>query len=275
MPTFWQMVWQKLDDIGLVPVEARTGNGQLLVTKVKAHRTVGEKQEMKAGELARTALNEFADEWAKAGARLRAPPQWRVKASDESHAKAKRILEFIAHFRVGLGGARTSSLLPRQPGRKKRGAFYTPQAAPPVRPHTQWQEGHIWRCTKCMRSAFTRDGKRRFRREECKGWKTLVPRAAAPAAELARVAAAAAGVESSHMLLLAGPYIFCRVCGAYAKLQARGLKSRCHGYPLSEAPADVGRRRRRNRLEAGRDPITGGAFAGEEERQGSGWFLWR
>ena len=116
----------------------------------------------------------------------------------------------------------------------------------------------------CMRSAFTRDGRRRFLREECKAWKPQL--AARPAVEVAREAAAAAGVASSHSLAQAGPFIFCRVCGALAKRQVRRLKGFCAGYPLSEAPAHVGRRRRRNRLEAGRDPYSGIAFAGEEER---------
>ena len=84
----WQMVWQKIDDIGLEVVAASTGGHQIVVTKVKAHRTTAEKAEMQASELARTALNELADEWAKAGADLQAPPLWRVKASDEGHAKA-------------------------------------------------------------------------------------------------------------------------------------------------------------------------------------------
>ena len=59
------------------------------------------------------------------------------------------------------------------------------------------------------------------------------------------------GQSSTHALLSAGQFLFCRLCGAYTAAKVVNLASICVGRPSSSSAAD-----RRNRLLKGLHPIS-------------------
>ena len=114
----WAKIWDRLQEMDLVPED------NLAVVKVKAHRAAVAKQRLEEAAsrelgwdgtaearqtLKLTRLNELADKWAKKGASLSGPPSYQVQAARSKAADCKSILEFVAHFRVGLNGLKTTT----------------------------------------------------------------------------------------------------------------------------------------------------------------------
>ena len=119
----WVMVWDKLDDLGMVPGE------HFQVLKVKAHKRRADKDRLEqlasqglclpgvreAGmELQHTRMNEVVDFWAKRGAALAQVPQGKLEAAKEHLDKCKSILEYIAHYRCRLDGVKSTTWQPTQ-----------------------------------------------------------------------------------------------------------------------------------------------------------------
>ena len=79
-----------------------TPGGNLTVTKVKAHRSKKVMEALPPPEKLRADLNVKADLGAKAAAAEQLPDQYRVQLAKEKLHRAKRALEYVAHFRVSL-----------------------------------------------------------------------------------------------------------------------------------------------------------------------------
>ena len=175
---------------------------------------------------------------------------------------AKRVLEFIAHFRIALGpeptttwvkckGGPASSAAPKRRGRPRQ------QLPVPRRGHTlvavDNAPGHFI-CNACGLSA--RSVKRRdlLACTECCGSRLARLRASAPPP-----------IEDGsrqHALVDRGSLVFCATCGAYSFSRAAGLlRATCGGPPVSDSNRDVQRRLRRERLMNGLHPVTGKALA--------------
>ena len=64
-------------------------------------------------------------------------------------------------------------------------------------------------------------------------------------------------VAAGHILMSAGPILFCVKCGCYTTTNRRGLGRSCQGMPEGCSSQAVSRRRRRKLLLEGRHPISG------------------
>ena len=99
----WREIWATLEDLGKTPCEDHRENG-IRIYKAKSHLSKKEKEKQTPEELARTVLNEDADEYAKKGAELVASREWHRAYRQEGKTLSKRICEYIASFRVALAG---------------------------------------------------------------------------------------------------------------------------------------------------------------------------
>ena len=216
----WMLIWEKLDDLMLVPGD------NLTVTKVKAHKTKAAKQQLEQRasrglhlegtaqarkELRLTVLNERADEWAKKGAKLDGPPNFVESSAFEKLDECKGILEYIAHFRAAMVGHKSTTWEPvkgkgarawLREARQKRSERLLARRLQRGRQHSFVQTGRYIGCTRCNRRAYTESGKRKLELQECSTviqghWRKQQNRAAAKTKQKAaqRIASIAEGRE--------------------------------------------------------------------------------
>ena len=183
------------------------------------------------------------------------PPEWRVKDAQEALAVNKRVLSYLAAFRVAIG-CPTTSLEPavgRIRGPRRRRVQHGVGHA------LFWCDG-AWRCTSCSRHARTREGRARLLEGRCLGRLPELARARARAE--ARGANPPLGqvvevpVALPHDLDQVGCFAFCRRCGAYSGSRAVRLLGPCEALRPEVLPRDATRARRRDRLLAGRHPVS-------------------
>ena len=80
--------------------------------------------------------------------------------------------------------------------------------------------GKGWRCTRCMREAWTQKGRNRLRRIPCVGDPSVA-------------------VHESHSLHITGGVLWCMKCGAHTKIMPLSLTRECVGGPRSGAYKNV------------------------------------
>ena len=229
------------------------------MVKVKDHRTASAKKQLEATAsrplgwagtaearttLQLTHLNELADKWAKKGASLSGPPAHRVQAAKEKAADCKRILEFVAHFRVELKGLKTTTWEPEKGGRGARKALREARLQRVQRLRERRQEGgrqHSFEtigsmsvCRKCNRRAHTAKGRQKLELQACD---PAAHRLNQRARDKARRQGQKLGAEQEeavldaiapvgpqgHRLAHVGPVSFCLKCRCYTVHVGRGL----------------------------------------------------
>ncbi|CAK0816105.1 unnamed protein product [Prorocentrum cordatum] len=277
----WTWIWDLLDERDLSP------GVSLAVVKVKSHTSQKHRAKMDEVDQERYRMNDAVDKLAKQGAQCPVP-EWAVALAKSRSRQIKRVMEYVASFRVLLAGVATAVA-------ERRGPRHQGNAGrrPPVhRGHELVLHGTTWRCRHCKAHCRTQAGKRKLDREECR------PAAEVEAARANRQArrrrqgdpppprrgaegdGGGDGGEGSprpgrpdvprpppaptreHRWVTAGDFVVCRVCGAFYRCRARRALDGCTG-KLTNAPRDQARRRRRDRLLDGRNPYTGVAMGGE------------
>ncbi|CAK0882115.1 unnamed protein product [Prorocentrum cordatum] len=158
----WLEIWDRLDDMDILP------GRELSVIKVTSHISQAKRLELPEEVQIHMKHNDLADEWAKQGADLSAPPEWATLQVKQELKATKRVLEYIGHFRVLLDGVKLAE--PR-PKRQQGQEVHTPQAA---RPHAGPRHPHVLevcrgysKCTSCGKIARTRLAA--FQLQECRG----------------------------------------------------------------------------------------------------------
>ena len=188
------------------------------------------------------------------------PEQWQVDFGKTELRKRMRILEYMAHFRVGLRSCTTTL----KQGARRRGRHIVAPRARTGQVHVLVKRGGRWQCQACPRWAATLAGRKRLQEQRCAG------RVAALTSARARAGVRRAAVDLGctpaetpeampHATKVCGAYAVCLRCAAYALRRARGLLRACSG-PLSCSPRDIQRAYRRDRLLDGRHPVTGAAL---------------
>ncbi|CAK0815116.1 unnamed protein product, partial [Prorocentrum cordatum] len=86
---------------------------ELSVIKVASHISQAKRLELPEEVQTHMRHNDLADEWAKQGADLSAPPEWATLQVKQELKATKRVLEYIGHFRVLLDGVKLAE--PRHP----------------------------------------------------------------------------------------------------------------------------------------------------------------
>jgi hypothetical protein len=133
--------------------------------------------------------------------------------------------------------------------------------APAVRPaelggHVVRKRGLHSVCTQCLGASCDH---RAFAAKRCRGSAVLLW-----AQRAARDAEAAVEDGGGHVRRLTAGVLWCDACGAFAEERARGLARPCRGHPSEETAS-----RRRDRLRAGRHPVTGAVLVGTTVREPS------
>ena len=281
----WVLIWDRLEALELVP------EVNLQVSKVKAHKTAEAKRRLEEAAsrglhqtgtaearqaLQLTYLNELADKWAKKGARMAGPPSFKVQEAKEKAAECKTILEYVAHFRVGLQGLKTTTWEPAR-GRGARQALREARRLRLERLRHRREQGgrqHSFEvigsmsvCRKCNRRAHTAASRRALEMQACD---PAAHRLNQRAREKARRQEKRQGAEvkeevldaiapvgpHGHRLAQLGKLTFCTSCSCYTEHVGRGLLEECKGRPLSNSNADRSRRCTRKLLMAGKHPGT-------------------
>ncbi|CAK0897978.1 unnamed protein product, partial [Prorocentrum cordatum] len=103
----WLEIWDRLDDMDILP------GRELSVIKVASHISQAKRLELPEEVQIHMRHNDLADEWAKQGADLSAPPEWATLQVKQELKATKRVLEYIGHFRVLLDGVKLAE--PRHP----------------------------------------------------------------------------------------------------------------------------------------------------------------
>ena len=246
------------------------------------------KEALPPHEKLRAALNDKADLGAKAAAAEVLPDKWRVQLAQDKLHRAKRALEFVAHFRVSLAeeGVLTNDFV-QQPRGRRRGPLQ--KRKPPECPHKLFKEGpYKFRCIHCPAWAKTAWGYKQLRKQECWGDKAILKRLAKgpapkdphqrqpaqeqvqgqgpPSCEGSSTSTGCAGLPEAstadqaasqrarglgHVPWLAGDVVFCWKCGAYSRERGAALKRQCPGGPNSSTVLY-----RLKRLKEGRHPLS-------------------
>ncbi|CAK0862641.1 unnamed protein product [Prorocentrum cordatum] len=158
----WLEIWDRLDDMDILP------GRELSVIKVASHISQAKRLELPEEVQIHMRHNDLADEWAKQGADLSAPPEWATLQVKQELKATKRVLEYIGHFRVLLDGVKLAEPRPkRQQGQEAN----IPQAARPQagprHPHVLEVCRGYSKCTNCGKVARTRLAA--FQLQECRG----------------------------------------------------------------------------------------------------------
>ncbi|CAK0788577.1 unnamed protein product, partial [Prorocentrum cordatum] len=96
----WLEIWNRLDDMDIRP------GRELSVIKVASHISQAKRLELPGEVQIHMRHNDLADEWAKQGADLSAPPEWATLQVKQELKATKRVLEYIGHFRALLDGVK-------------------------------------------------------------------------------------------------------------------------------------------------------------------------
>ena len=239
----WVLVWNRLEDLDLMP------GRDFDVRKVGAHVKKTEKAKLEGNALRLVMLSELADAKAKEG--VNGPPAHRVLDATEKGKHVQRVLQFIASFRVAFGAGNTTTLerkerLSRRQLLERRRLASERRVAKLQEERSLFKQ-HMWQrlegglagfiCMQCGRRCRTQQGAVEAGKQPCTALEEKV----------------AAG----HILMSAGPILFCAKCGCYTTTNRRGLGKSCQGMPEGNSSQAVGRRRRRKLLLEGRHPISG------------------
>ena len=188
---------------------------------------------------------------AKAKEGVDGPPDYRVLDAKEKSKKLQRVLHFIASFRVAFGAGNTTTLerkgrLSRKQQLDRRRMASETRAARLKEERSEFKQ-HVWQklevgfkgfiCLHCGRRCRNQQGAVEAGKQPC--------------------TALDERVASGHILMTAGPILFCVKCGCYTTTNRRGLGKSCQGMPEGSSGKAISRRRRRKLLLEGRHPISG------------------
>ena len=216
----WRQIWHKLQDLGL-DVGSHEGAG-LRVVKVKSHTKQAARAKLSQPELLMVKANAHADHWAKRGAKRRGDLDWQGAHYLAEAKQVKRVAQYLASFRVALGGMRTTSL-------------------PPPRPVSARRRLALARASRAGRQAKDTLIQRLWGREVCARSSAL------PSGRLVLPPSATLG----HAMASLAHFVFCTRCGAFASKRGKHLREDC-----PEAPRNIKARISLARLLAGQHPET-------------------
>jgi hypothetical protein len=255
----WRRIWHRLEDIGYqTALGSAPADGKIIICKVKAHRTAVEKANLPSCERRLCELNEVADLWAKVGAKRAAPPPWQVTDVKEKLGQAKRALEYVAAFRIAATDVVHTRADLDEANAATRGQARSARRAPRDAHRVFAEADGTFRCADCGAHTKSAAKAAELGRKACAGAAELLWRVRQPAI---RRRISKKRPARAHVFGRCGPYVFCVTCGLYAGGRIGRLTEECEGPPLSRAPKDVMRMLRRERLVAGRHPVSGERLA--------------
>ncbi len=203
------------------------GSFQLL--KVKAHRTVQEREQLDDRGREIWWGNYLVDKWAKAAAEINRQP---AEVRNRLQAN-RRLYVTVARWAAEVVRTEVAERPWQRMGRQWSPFVPLPGRSFPTFPRHNLVKGNgVWRCTSCTQWAATPFSVRRLRTLRCKG---------AMETRLARATSAQgmrphALYKSEPLVGSAGPVLFwCAACGAYASEAPRDLVRNCPRVPLSRA----------------------------------------
>ena len=189
-------------------------------------------------------LNDAADELAKLGAEeVPSRPLWFKRWRDDRRLVAKRVLEYMARFRVKFSEAKCLTVTMKAPEKGRRPPPLNKKRArrSALVPHLFVEIGGVLACRRCRKFSATNAGQDKLRETNCRG----------------KFGAWWDDIHHSHVVANSGPYVFCACCGCMANKFGRKLRDVCVGVrPKVGAPHT-----RLKRLLEGKDLATGAVFA--------------